>query len=59
MRDGIVPLNSNHGVTVLVDNEAKYGETFTYELRSIAGDSLWNVATRFLEVSRTDARNMM
>lgn len=40
MRDGIVPLNSNHGVTVLVDNEAKYGETFTYELRSIAGDSL-------------------
>ena len=40
MREGIVPLNSNHGVTALVDNEGKYGETFTYELRSIAGDSL-------------------
>ena len=40
MREGIVPLNSSHGVTALVDNEGKYGETFTYELRSIAGDSL-------------------
>ncbi len=40
MRDGIVPLNEQHGVTVLVDEEARYGETFTYELRSIAGDSL-------------------
>ena len=40
MRDGIVPLNSNHGVTLLVDDEAQYGEMFTYELRSIAGDSL-------------------
>ena len=40
MRDGIVPLNSDHGVKVLVDNEGAYGETFTYELRSIAGDSL-------------------
>lgn len=40
MRDGIVPLNEKHGVTILVDEEGRYGETFTYELRSIAGDSL-------------------
>lgn len=40
MRDGVVPLNSNHGVTLLVDDEGRYGEKFTYELRSIAGDSL-------------------
>lgn len=40
MRDGIVPLNDNRGVTVLVDDEGEYGESFTYELRSIAGDSL-------------------
>lgn len=40
MRDGIVPLNAKHGVTVLVDDEGKYGTSYTYELRSIAGDSL-------------------
>lgn len=40
MRDGIVPLNGEHGVNVLVDDAQGYGSSFSYELRSIAGDSL-------------------
>lgn len=40
MRDGIVPLNSGHGVNILVDDAEEYGSSFSYELRSIAGDSL-------------------
>lgn len=40
MRDGIVPVNSDYGVDVLVDDESGYGSSYSYELRSIAGDSL-------------------
>ena len=40
MRDGIVPLNENYGVEILVDDASMYGESFSYELRTIAGDSL-------------------
>jgi len=40
MRDNIVPVNSSYGVDVLVDDESGYGQTYSYELRSIAGDSL-------------------
>lgn len=40
MRDGIVPLDGEHGVSVLVDDAGGYGVSFSYELRSIAGDSL-------------------
>ena len=47
MRDGIVPLNSNMARHLPMSCEV---------LQVIP---LWNVATRFLEVSRTDARNMM
>ena len=53
MRDGIVPLNSNHGVT---QNMARHLPMSCEVLQAIP---LWNVATRVLEVSRTDARNMM
>ncbi|MGN0367729.1 MAG: hypothetical protein ACI4EK_03020 [Wujia sp.] len=40
MRDGIIPLDENHGVTLLLEDSESVGETYTYELRSIAGDSL-------------------
>lgn len=40
MRDGIVPLNNQHGVELLVNDEYKFGKKYSYELRSIAGDSL-------------------
>ena len=40
MRDGVVPLNENHGVNLLVDDEHDFGKKYSYQLRSIAGDSL-------------------
>lgn len=40
MRDGIVPLNEDYGVDILVDDTSMYGNSFSYELRTIAGDSL-------------------
>lgn len=40
MREGIVPLNEKHGVKLLVEDNSDFGESYTYELRSIAGDSL-------------------
>lgn len=40
MRDGIVPLNGEYGVNILVDDTQEYGDSFSYELRTIAGDSL-------------------
>ncbi len=40
MRDGIVPLNGQHGVELLVDDKYDFGKKYSYELRSIAGDSL-------------------
>lgn len=40
MRDGIVPLNDEYGVEILVDDVSMYGKSFSYELRTIAGDSL-------------------
>lgn len=40
MRDAVVPLNDSYGVDILVDDEQGYGVSFSYELRSIAGDSL-------------------
>lgn len=40
MRDGIVPLRDNNTIDVLVDDNDNYGETYSYQLRSIAGDSL-------------------
>lgn len=40
MRDTIVPLNDKHGVNILVNDASGYGSSYSYELRSIAGDSL-------------------
>ena len=40
MRDGIIPLNENHGVDVLVYDDSDYGVSYSYELRSIDGESL-------------------
>lgn len=40
MRDAVVPVNSSYGVDILVDDEQGYGVSYSYELRSIAGDSL-------------------
>lgn len=40
MREGIVPLNENHGVDFLVYDDSSYGNTYSYELRTIAGNSL-------------------
>ncbi len=40
MRDGVMPLNNNHGVMLLVDDPYNFGKKYSYELRSIAGDSL-------------------
>ena len=40
MRDGIVPLNNQHGVELLIDDDHGFGKKYSYQLRSIAGDSL-------------------
>lgn len=40
MRDGIVPVNPEYGVDLLVEDTGDYGVTYSYQLRSIAGDSL-------------------
>ena len=40
MRDSIIPLNDGYGVDILLDDEFGYGSKFSYELRTIAGDSL-------------------
>lgn len=40
MRDGVIPVNASYGVDILVDDDAEYGVSYSYELRSIAGDSL-------------------
>ena len=40
MRDNIMPLNDKHGVELLIDDEYDFGKKYSYELRSIAGDSL-------------------
>lgn len=40
MRDGIVPLNQDYGVNILVEDTQSYGVGYSYELRTIAGDSL-------------------
>lgn len=40
MRDGIVPIDEQRGVNLLVDDKDQYGATYSYQLRSIAGDSL-------------------
>lgn len=40
MRDGVVPLNERHGVELLVDDQYDFGRKYSYQLRSIAGDSL-------------------
>lgn len=40
MRDAVIPLTEEFGVDVLVDDESGYGKKYSYELRTIAGDSL-------------------
>lgn len=40
MRDGVVPLNSEYGLNILVEDTLGYGTGCSYELRTIAGDSL-------------------
>ncbi len=40
MRDGIVPMDENHSVVILVYDDSEYGSKYTYELRTIEGDSL-------------------
>ena len=40
MRDGIVPVNEEYSVDLLVDDNSEYGVSYSYQLRSIAGDSL-------------------
>lgn len=40
MRDGIIPLDEESGVSVLVDDAMEFGDSYAYELRTIAGDSL-------------------
>ncbi|MBQ8913199.1 MAG: hypothetical protein IJ054_04050 [Lachnospiraceae bacterium] len=40
MRDGIIPVNDDYGVNVLVADYSDFGSSYSYELRSISGDSL-------------------
>jgi hypothetical protein len=40
MRDSVVPLGENHSVQVLVDETPGTTNSYSYELRSIAGDNL-------------------
>jgi hypothetical protein len=40
MRDSVIPLGENHSVQILVDENPGSTNTYSYELRSIAGDNL-------------------
>lgn len=40
MRDGVVPVDDSGSVALLVDDTQGYGCSYSYELRTIAGDSL-------------------
>ena len=40
MREGIVPLNEDYSVDLLVEDTSSYGASYSYQLRSIGGDSL-------------------
>lgn len=40
MRDAVVPLSEDFSVDLLLDDDNKFGKTYSYELRTIAGDSL-------------------
>lgn len=40
MRDGIVPIDDEASVSLLVDDDSDYGVSYSYQLRSISGDSL-------------------
>lgn len=40
MREGIVPVNEEYGVDILVDDNSLYGKSYYYELRNMAGDIL-------------------
>ena len=45
MRDSVLPLNDTHGVEVLVDDRTSIANTYSYELRSVAGDNLIDEGT--------------
>ncbi|MGN0436314.1 MAG: hypothetical protein ACI4D8_06790 [Wujia sp.] len=40
MRDGIIPMSEDNGVDILVYDDGEYGVSYSYELRSVNGDSL-------------------
>lgn len=40
MRECVIPLNDSYGVDVLVDDDYSYGKMYSYELRTVSGDSL-------------------
>ncbi len=40
MRECVLPVNQEEGVNILVDDISDYGKKYSYQLRSIAGDSL-------------------
>ncbi len=40
MRESVVPLNDDYGVNILLDDDYSYGQKFSYELRTVSGDSL-------------------
>ena len=40
MRDSIIPLNEDYGVNLFVRDDDEFGSSYSYELRSIAGNSL-------------------
>ena len=40
MRDGIIPIDEDYSVRVRVIDESGFGDSYSYELRSISGDNL-------------------
>lgn len=40
MRDGIIPMSESNGVDVLVYDDGEFGASYSYELRTVGGDSL-------------------
>lgn len=40
MRDAVIPLSEDYCVDLLLDDANDYGKSYSYELRTIAGDSL-------------------
>lgn len=54
LRDSITPIDENKNIEICVEKSDKYGMTYSYEIRSIAGSSLIEKGEPILDTSGED-----